>query len=216
MPPKKKLDTSTEYVKELERIFNRFNTHFWDGKLPDVFITFLPTPTSLGHMSVSPRWVQVKNKKKKYELNISALVIDRKPEEICGILLHEQVHLYCMDNEIKDTSNNYRYHNKNFKRVAEDHGLNVKYVDRVVGWSETVLDDEAKKYVKKIKVKQFRYHRVLSTSKTKLLRYQCHGCGEVPSVCWCSKPQKIICARCLQMMKYTPTTREIIRRLPGI
>lgn len=207
------LTSGHEYEKELTRLFNRFNKHYYNNALPEVMICILPTPKAHGHLSSVPRWVSDSSKEERYELNISALDIDRDPEHVCATLLHEMVHLYCRVNDIKETSSNHKYHNKEFKRIAEDHGLDVKHSSGI-GWSITTLDEHAKKYVKKLNVKRFELHRTISTSKTKLLRYQCAVCKK--TVCWCSKEQFLICGRCGSFLVVTPTERVILRKEPGI
>lgn len=199
----KKISSGVEYEKELTRIFNRLNKHFWNNELPEVLITFVPTKKAYGHLTVNPVWVSKITDEAKYELNISGLDIDRTAEEICATLLHEQVHLYCKIHNLKETSDEHRFHNKTFKRIAEEHGLNVTYAGRI-GWSPSTLDDEARKYVKRLNIKQFELHRKASKGlgTRALLRYQCLGCGE--SVAWLSKPQNLICGLCKYPLVFTP------------
>ena len=42
----------------------------------------------------------------------------------------------CNGKNIKDTSNNYRYHNKKFKEIAEKRDLKISYHESI-GWSLT-------------------------------------------------------------------------------
>lgn len=49
-----------------------------------------------------------------YELNLGAEYLDRPIENVLATLMHEMVHIYCMENKIKDTSNAGRYHNIRF------------------------------------------------------------------------------------------------------
>ena len=193
------ISTSQEYEKELTRIFNRFNKHFWNNELPEVIITFVPTKKAHGHMSSVPTW-HADGSESKYELNISAYTISRSPEEICATLLHEQVHLYCNIKDIKDTSSDHRYHNKNFKRVAEDHGLNVDR--RQDGWSLTTLDDKAKAYFKKLNIKKFSYHKDYRWKGGNLKRFSCPRCHG-PSVFAATK-QSVLCSRCKIPLVYMP------------
>lgn len=201
------ISSGIEYEKELTRIFKRFNKHFWNNELPDVVITFTPTKKKHGHLSVNKVWTSKSTKESKYELNISALDIDRPAEELCATLLHEQVHLYCRVHNLKETTDEHRFHNKVFKKVAEDHGLIVSHAPRI-GWSKTVLDESAKKYLKKLNVKQFDLHRIVShqPGTRPLLRYQCEGCGE--SVAWLSKDQALICGICGFPLSYHPSERD--------
>ncbi len=185
------VSNAKEYEKELTRIFNRFNHKYWNDELPEVIITFVPTLKAYGHMTTAPVWVSEEDAK--YELNISAYTINRSPEEICATLLHEQVHLYCILHHIKDTSNHNRYHNKRFKKVAEDHGLIITYQDSA-GWSGTELDDDAKKYVKKLNIKPFEFRREHVYRGSNLHRFSCPNCGD-PSV-YAVKDQHVLCGRC--------------------
>ena len=195
------LSTAKEYEKELTRIFDRFNHHYWNDELPDVIITFVPTKRAYGHLSSAPVW-HAKDKESKYELNISAYTISRPPEEICSTLLHEQVHLYCAINKIKDTSNNHRYHNKRFKQIAEDHGLIISYASSI-GWSPSKLNEEAKAYVKKLNIKQFSYHKNIDKRGGNLMRFSCPRCRK-PAV-YAASDQNVLCGFCGTKLEYMPS-----------
>ena len=54
------------------------------------------------------------------------------------------VHLYCLVNEIQDTCQRGRYHNKTFKTEAEARNLEIGY-DRTVGFSHTNPTEAFKK-----------------------------------------------------------------------
>jgi hypothetical protein len=71
-----------------------------------------------------------------HEINISAEHLDRPIENVMATLCHEMVHYYCALNDIADTSQNGRYHNKNFKQEAEKRGLEISKA-RYIGWSVT-------------------------------------------------------------------------------
>ena len=197
------VSNAQDYEKELTRIFNRFNKHFWNNELPEVIITFAPTKRAHGHLTVNPVW-ESEHEGSKYELNISANTIGRSPEEICATLLHEQCHLYAISQKppIKDTSNNYRYHNNRFKLIAESHGLIQSY-DDTIGWSHSELTEESKAYVKKLNVKQFTYQRTSSSGKGgNLIHMVCPNCGRA-SV-YCSSPQHVLCGSCKYPLKVVP------------
>lgn len=67
-------------------------------------------------------------------------------EKIVGTLLHEMVHLYNLQNNIKDTSRSGLYHNKNFKEIAEMKGLNVEKSEQY-GWCITEIKEEVKDHI---------------------------------------------------------------------
>lgn len=70
------------------------------------------------------------------EINISAEHLDRDMENVMATLQHELIHFYCQLQGIADTSQNGRYHNKNFKREAEARGLKISYA-KYIGYSVT-------------------------------------------------------------------------------
>jgi hypothetical protein len=71
-----------------------------------------------------------------HEINLSAEHLDRNMVNVMSTLCHEMVHYYCALNGIADTSQNGRYHNKNFKREAEARGLIISQAPSI-GWSVT-------------------------------------------------------------------------------
>ena len=55
--------------------------------------------------------------------------------------------MYAMENNIKDASNNNRYHNKKFKEIEEKRDLQISYHESI-GWSVT---EPAEKLIETIK-----------------------------------------------------------------
>ena len=122
----------------------------------------------------------------------------------CATLLHEQCHLYNLLHGIKDTSNHNRYHNKRFKKVAEEHGLIVEYYTSV-GWSKTSLSEETKAYVKKLNIKTFKYRRKYVYKGSNLRRFSCPICNG-PKV-YSIKDQGVLCGNCKIPLVYIPTEK---------
>lgn len=170
----------TKTIGELYRIFELFNKDLFNGKLEEPVILIQPAKKTrtLGTCSVDKVWQHKKVKKnQKYEITISAESLQRSTDEIAETLLHEMAHLYCSLNDIKDTSNNYVYHNKRYKIQAENHGLNVEN-EQTVGWAITSLTDKTKDLVESYKIKDsvFNYYRTTFDGiklKTKTFKYQC-------------------------------------------
>lgn len=70
-------------------------------------------------------------------MNLSADYLNRPIENVVATLIHEACHLYAMQNNIKDTSNQGVYHNKQFKKIAEETGrLHVEKHEKY-GWTIT-------------------------------------------------------------------------------
>ncbi len=200
------ISNARDYEQQLTHLFNLFNKRFWDNKLPEVIITFVPTRGAHGHVTSEPVWVS--DKESKYELNISALTINRSPEDICETILHEQCHLYNLMHDINDTSNYGRYHNVRFKETAMAHGLDVSKTERY-GWSDTSLNSESLAYLKRLNLKKFEFRRATAGAKKHtLLRYACPKCKDKGPFCFVSSHQQIICGRCMKnYLVYSPTKK---------
>lgn len=119
------------------------------------------------------------------ELLLSGESLKRGGRETVGTVLHELAHAYADANEIKDTSNGNRYHNRRFKEIAEDFGLTIEQAD-VVGWSMTsVPDATAELYATEISaldaaITQYRVPNLelVTTQKQKKFLSQCPECQD--------------------------------------
>lgn len=135
----------------------------------------------------------------KNEISLNPEHLNRPIEGILGTLLHEMIHLYCFSNNIKDTSNNCVYHNKRFKKEAEERGLIIEHA-KTIGWSVTTLQPNTKELIKIFKINEevFDYYRktpqiikTLSVRKPRT-KYKCE-CGNIISS---NKELKIQCNVC--------------------
>lgn len=136
--------TMSETITKLEALFDKLNKHYFEGKLPRPIITVQSTPRAYGHCTTKEIWrasapTESEDKKPvdgKYEINLGAEYINRPIANTAATLVHEMVHLYCLVNEIADTCQRGRYHNKTFKEEAEKRDLHIEY-DRTIGYSVT-------------------------------------------------------------------------------
>ncbi len=118
----------------LEYGFEVLNRVYFGGVLEPVVITNMSSPKTYGHFTVGKVWEAEESHYN--EINISAEHLDRPIGNIMATLQHELIHFYCQLNGIADTSQNERYHNKNFKREAEARGLVISYA-KYIGYSVT-------------------------------------------------------------------------------
>lgn len=123
----------------LEKAYKTLNIYYFDSSLPDVVITIQSQPKSYGYITTSPVWIDESNHY--YEINITAEYLARPIYNVMATLLHEMCHLYAMINNIKDTSQNGRYHNKRFKEIAEHRDLIITYMPSI-GYSKTEPSDK--------------------------------------------------------------------------
>lgn len=78
------------------------------------------------------------------EIMVAAEGLKRPAREVLATVVHEGAHGLCMVRGIKDTSDSGRYHNEDFKRVAEELGLTVKRSSHPKdrgGWTLTTLPE---------------------------------------------------------------------------
>ena len=123
----------------LEYGFEVLNEVYFDNALPPVVITIMSSPRTYGHFTVGKVWKAEENHFN--EINISAEHLDRNIENVMATLQHELIHFYCQLNNIADTSQSGRYHNKNFKREAKARRLSISYA-KYIGYSVTEPSQE--------------------------------------------------------------------------
>lgn len=139
-------------VAQLENMFGIYNDHFYGGVLVKPVITVSPSKRAYGHFTIYKTWTNTPRQTISdqdngyYEINLGAEYVARDITEVSATLLHEMVHLFCRMNGLRDTSNNYYYHNETFKAVGESHGLILKFWKHH-GWTLTELNEEARKFV---------------------------------------------------------------------
>lgn len=193
----------SESIRMLEEAFDLLNEFYFECALSKSVITVQSTPRAYGHFTTSKIWKA--NRKESYEINLGAETLHRPIEEVTATLLHEMVHQYCAENDIKDTSRGGTYHNKRFKKEAEKRGLVITYNHRI-GFSITEPSDELLSFVQSTKwLEQISWHRqtrsdaqevAVSSSSTR--KYQCLECGMSVRA---TKEVNIICGDCTSHME---------------
>ena len=192
----------THTLKELYRIYHELEKSLFDTPLEEPIILIQSNKKKvLGTCSVNKIWENKRDvENQKYEITVVAENLNRPIDEIVETVLHEMVHLYCSLNNIKDTSNNYVYHNKRYKEQAEKHGLEVKR-GTTVGWAITKLTPETKELIKKFNIDEtaFDYYRKVrpfsgSGKKIVYKKYICSGICETKLSVY--KSVNLICGDC--------------------
>ena len=166
---------------KLESLFDILNRVYFDNALPKPVITVQSTPKAYGHCSTKKIWKSENDGQ--YEINIGAEFLNRPSANTAATMCHEMVHLYCLVNEIQDTCQKGRYHNKTFKAEAEARDLEIGY-DRTVGFSHTNPTEAFKKTLEDSGfVLEVPFARVMPEEKAKAERekphrYVCPACGQ--------------------------------------
>ena len=135
----KETNKMSRAVCQLEKMYNTINTDLFNGELPIPIITVQSSKGSWGHSSRSKIWKRKQDDA--YELNISAECINECIEEIVDTLIHEAIHLYCREKGIKEVSRGGIYHNKEFKKLAEEKLLKCYYNEKI-GYNTTPVGND--------------------------------------------------------------------------
>lgn len=118
-------------------------------------------------------------------------------------LLHQMVHIYCSIFEIKDTTRQGRYHNRNFRQVAQDFGLIIQqdptYGAKVIGCQDQVRSIQNRNlpdfYDEVLRIKE-----LIQNSKEQTHTYICPICKRKVTG---DKETKVICGYCyMEMIAY--------------
>jgi hypothetical protein len=119
-----------------------------------------------------------------HEIVLTPIAVSAGLVKAAGVLAHELVHLVNAVADVKDTSRQNRYHNRQFRDTAVAVGLLVpNSPDPTFGWSETTLGPELKAFVREtakaedLTVREFRYtRRVAPKAVPSLVKLACR-CG---------------------------------------
>lgn len=201
----------------LKSIYEKLNEDFWSGELPDITLTIQQKEATYGHVTLSEVWMIESNGQ--HELNVAAGGLVRPIENIVATIMHESVHIYCMLNGIKDTSNNHVYHNKRFKEIAEQHGLIIERHEKY-GYTLTTPSQRLIEYCRKTGFENLHlYRREEGQAVGKGLGGMGDGdsgagtitpkrkCSTRKYICDCgvsvraTKEVFVICGRCMTVMK---------------
>lgn len=124
-------------ISELHKAFSYLNRDLFEGKLPEPAILIQSRGNKklcLGWCTVGKVWVNNTTQEERYEINLVAEAVNRGLFPVMTTFLHEMVHLYHLENNIKGVSRGNTYHNKKFKEDCERIGMIVEH-DEKVGWS---------------------------------------------------------------------------------
>lgn len=196
-------------VGQLEKMYNIMNGDFYDGKLPTPIITVQSKPGTCGSATTKEVWH--KKDERAYELNINADMLNFPIEQIVDTILHEMVHIYCRENEIKEVTKNGAYHNGKFKEVAESHGLHCIKTEKY-GWN-TEPDDKLIEYIlekewSEIKIGRNGIYSLLEILATGNEKGTGKGKGKKEKKP--SSTRKLICPKCGQTCRVTKREANII------
>ena len=124
----------TEANAMMKELFDRLNKRFYNGCLPSLPICLTATTRSITAFNPDVTTVFDRKRKQDCQLNFSDDILTEPITVVCQRMLHAMCHYYCYLHDIQDVSRGNSYHNKNFRREAERHGL-IQIKDGKYGWS---------------------------------------------------------------------------------
>jgi hypothetical protein len=138
-----------------------------------------PSNARWGHFAAL-RWVQ--GDAELPEVLVAGEGLSRAPEVVMATLLHEAAHGLAHVRQVQDTSRQGRYHNRRYRRLAEELGLEVAETG-TIDWSQTTLSEATAR----------QYRRELGTLRAALTLYRR---GEANGVGKARKSTNLLPATC--------------------
>ncbi len=216
MEPRIMLNWGNVYIATVVKmgsVFDFWNKRYFNGNLEKPVITVCKDCRGRAYGWFVPAriWKRSDDDEGHPEINMCSQYLNRSFVEIAQTMLHEMCHLYAFLQEIADTSANGRYHNLEFKKIAEEHGLIVKK-SKSRGYSITELTESSKAMLSEYKGdRTFLYDVRPRASKEDFVSeaekkakkerppvakyaYVCPQCGQ--KVKGFAKAQSLLCAVC--------------------
>ena len=188
-------------VEYLCKLYDHINAELFGGELVKPVITVQTDERNKtnGWWSQGKVWRENTDDDGEHELNMTAQQLHRPIGEIAATLIHEMCHQYATAHEMKDTSRSGNYHNKLFKKIAEEHGLKVECVAKI-GWSHTTLTDETAAMITEFTaanppavIYRLPVMKCQITKNTSTRKYICPVCGQSVRA---TKRVNIMCMDC--------------------
>ena len=135
-----------ETVTYLSKMYDFFNEKLFGSALIKPVITISPDEKNkaFGWITRDKLWKENENDEGMYEINLSAQFLNRSIFDTASTLIHEMCHQFARVNHFQDTARSGSYHNKLFRQIAADHGLNVE-LNGGRGWAVTTLKESTQR-----------------------------------------------------------------------
>ena len=195
-----------ETIDYISKAYDYFNEKLFEGALIKPVLTINPDVKNKadGWLTDEKLWKENENDGGMYELNVSAQFLNRAFSDVAATLIHIMCHQWAKSNGFQDTARSGSFHNKLFKEIAEDHGLNTEYVHGR-GWATTTLKESSAKLVDEFLEKhpqKLIYREMLIKPKrvrdVSIRKYVCPYCE---SSVRATKAVNVVCGDCNQKMQ---------------
>ena len=195
-----------ETIEYFSGLYDYMNEKLFNGELKKPMITISPDPKNkaFGWITSEKLWKENEKDGGMYELNLSAQFLNRSLSEIASTLIHEMCHQWSKENHLKDTARSGSFHNKLFKKVAEEHGLNTEFVNGR-GWATTTLNESAEQLLARYVAsnpERLVYRGIPMKPKrvrdVSMRKYVCPDCGISVRA---TKVVNVVCGNCVKQMQ---------------
>lgn len=199
----KQYQDTINYISEM---YDFFNEKLFGGELIKPVITISPDEKNkaYGWITRDKLWKENENDEGMYEINLSAQFLNRSIPETASTLIHEMCHQFARENHFQDTARSGSFHNKLFRQIAEDHGLDVEYVHGR-GWAVTTLKGSSAQLLQEF-LKQYPQRLIYREMPIKVKRirdvsvrkYVCPDCEISVRA---TKAVNVVCGDCNKQMQ---------------
>jgi hypothetical protein len=193
----------TPTLRRIESLFDALNEKYFDNELPKCVMSIGKKEGCYGYFTAYKPWRDVEHDENRFcEISITAGYLDRPVLDMITTILHEMVHEYNFIHEVQDTSRGGTYHNAEYKKAAEAHGLIVEKSAKY-GWSTTHPSEDLTEWVKAKRFKENTLVHDTPTAKKKTKKksnsrkYVCPCCGAIIRA---TREVNVICGDCMETM----------------
>ena len=220
--PEEKQETYTNELMFTKKLIEWLNVTHFENKLPSTLVTFAVKNGAYGYATTKPVLKGTKNEYYLIALNPLLARDENGLAPMIDTIIHESIHLYCSAAGIKEVSNGNRYHNGQFKTIAEKIGLKCEK-QGVYGWNTVnVLSSNLMRNIMEImeEYKGSNLFRLMSlvssnagsnaatasgaasgnpepSTSTNLKVWKCPTCGQKARA---GKSANLVCGHCMERM----------------
>lgn len=196
-------------IGQIQTMARKINERWFNNELNinECIWTVSSQPTSYGFFTPYNSYKifdKVQGEKEAVQISLGSETVNRPIENVIATMIHEMTHWYNFIHGVKDVSRGNRYHNKNFKKEAEKHGIHIEY-DSVIGFSVTTPTEELIDWIIE---EAFEELRLQEKSYTSLITIGGTS-GTTTTVRPKSNNIKLVCPCCGQIARTTNPNHKI-------
>lgn len=199
----KQYQDTINYISEM---YDFFNERLFGGELIKPVLTISPDEKNkaYGWITRDKLWKESENDEGMYEINLSAQFLNRSIPETASTLIHEMCHQFARENHFQDTARSGNFHNKLFRQIAEDHGLDVEYVQGR-GWAVTTLKESCalllQEFLKQHPQRLIYRELPIKVKRVRDVSVRKYVCPDCEISVRATKAVNVVCGDCMKQMQ---------------